>query len=121
MRYSRSPTVCTASWDSTIGNGLSPSDRSEHEITDINRAYLEMGKLSVELLPRCTAWLDTGTFDSLLQAANYVYTVQGRQGLKIGVPEEAAWRRGFISDEQTPGAGRACAQVRIWSLPAGTP
>jgi glucose-1-phosphate thymidylyltransferase len=52
------------------------------------------------VLPRGTAWLDTGTFDSLLQAANYVYTVQERQGLKIGVPEEAAWRRGFISDDE---------------------
>jgi glucose-1-phosphate thymidylyltransferase len=82
-----------------IASGLTPSDRGEYEITDVNRAYLEMGKLSVEVLPRGTAWLDTGTFDSLLQASNYVHTIEERQGLKIGVPEEAAWRRGFISDD----------------------
>ena len=83
-----------------IAAGLSPSDRGEYEITDVNRAYLEMEKLSVEVLPRGTAWLDTGTFDSLLQAANYVHTIEERQGLKIGVPEEAAWRRGFIGDDE---------------------
>jgi glucose-1-phosphate thymidylyltransferase len=83
-----------------IASGLQPSDRGEYEITDVNRAYLEMGKLSVEVLPRGTAWLDTGTFDSLLQASNYIHTIEERQGLKIGVPEEAAWRRGFISDDE---------------------
>jgi glucose-1-phosphate thymidylyltransferase len=83
-----------------IAAGLQPSDRGEYEITDVNRAYMDMGKLSVEVLPRGTAWLDAGTFDSLLQAANYVHTTEERQGLKIGVPEEAAWRRGFISDDQ---------------------
>jgi glucose-1-phosphate thymidylyltransferase len=83
-----------------IAAGLAPSERGEYEITDVNRAYLEMGKLSVEVLPRGTAWLDTGTFDSLLQAANFVHTLEERQGLKIGVPEEAAWRRGFISDDE---------------------
>jgi glucose-1-phosphate thymidylyltransferase len=83
-----------------IAAGLAPSERGEYEITDVNRAYLEMGKLSVEVLPRGTAWLDTGTCDSLLQAGNYVHTIEERQGLKIGVPEEAAWRRGFISDDE---------------------
>jgi glucose-1-phosphate thymidylyltransferase len=83
-----------------IAAGLSPSERGEFEITDVNRAYLEMGKLSVEVLPRGTAWLDTGTCDSLLQAGNYVHTIEERQGLKIGVPEEAAWRRGYVSDEE---------------------
>jgi len=83
-----------------IAAGLSPSERGELEITDVNRAYLEMGKLSVEVLPRGTAWLDTGTCDSLLQAGNYVHTIEERQGLKIGVPEEAAWRRGYIGDEE---------------------
>jgi glucose-1-phosphate thymidylyltransferase len=82
-----------------IAAGLSPSDRGEYEITDINRAYLEQGRLAVEVLPRGTAWLDTGTFDSLLDAGNYVRTIEERQGLKVGVPEEAAWRRGFIDDD----------------------
>jgi glucose-1-phosphate thymidylyltransferase len=83
-----------------VAASLTPSDRGEYEITDVNRAYLEQGKLSVEVLPRGTAWLDTGTFDSLLDAGNYVRTIEERQGLKVGVPEEAAWRRGFIGDDE---------------------
>ncbi|MGK8487972.1 glucose-1-phosphate thymidylyltransferase RfbA [Nocardia asiatica] len=82
-----------------IARSLRPSARGEYEITDINRAYLEQDRLSVDVLARGTAWLDTGTFDSLLDAANYVRTIEERQGLKIGVPEEVAWRMGYIDDE----------------------
>lgn len=89
-----------------IARELKPSDRGEYEITDINRAYLEQGRLNVEVLRRGTAWLDTGTFDSLLDAANYVRTIEERQGLKIGVPEEVAWRMGFIDDDQLAAAAR---------------
>jgi glucose-1-phosphate thymidylyltransferase len=83
-----------------IAQGLTPSPRGEYEITDVNRAYLERGRLQVEVLARGTAWLDTGTFDQMTDAAEYVRTMQRRTGLSIGVPEEVAWRQGFLSDDE---------------------
>ena len=83
-----------------IARSLRKSARGEYEITGVNQTYLSQGRLSVEVLARGTAWLDTGTFDSLLDASDYVRTIERRQGLKIGVPEEIAWREGYIDDAQ---------------------
>jgi glucose-1-phosphate thymidylyltransferase len=89
-----------------IAANLKPSPRGELEITDVNKAYLERGRLNVELMGRGYAWLDTGTPDSLLEAGNFVGTLQRRQGIKISCPEEIAFRNGFIDRAQLQSAGR---------------
>ncbi|MDO3639060.1 glucose-1-phosphate thymidylyltransferase RfbA [Mycolicibacterium arseniciresistens] len=89
-----------------IARSLKPSARGEYEITEVSQTYLEQGRLSVEVLARGTAWLDTGTFDSLLDAGDFVRTIERRQGLKISVPEEIAWRLGLIDDDGLAARGR---------------
>lgn len=95
----------------SIARDLKPSSRGEYEITDVNLAYLRAGRLHAEVLPRGTAWLDTGTFDAMSEAADYVRTVERRTGLKIGAPEEVAWRQGYISDDEL----RSCAEKLVKS------
>lgn len=93
-----------------IARDLEPSARGEYEISDVNAAYLAQGRLRVEVLPRGTAWLDTGTFDSMSEAGEFVRTIERRQGLKIGAPEEVAWRRGWLSDDELRERGAALAK-----------
>jgi glucose-1-phosphate thymidylyltransferase len=83
-----------------IAKNIAPSPRGEYEITDVNRVYLERGSLKVGVMNRGTAWLDTGTFNSLMQAGQFVQVIEERQGLKVGCIEEVAYRMGFISKEQ---------------------
>ena len=89
-----------------IAKSIKPSDRGELEITSVNAAYLESGDLNVEILGRGSAWLDTGSFETLLQAGQFVQTLQARQGLSIACPEEVAWRNGWIDDSKLAEIGR---------------
>lgn len=102
-------------YDSTVckrANELKPSARGEYEITDLNKTYLQEGSLKVELFGRGFAWLDTGNCDSLLEASNFVETIQNRQGFYVACIEEIAWRNGWISDEQLLELGNAMKQTK---------
>ena len=94
-----------------IARGVRPSPRGELEISSVNQTYLEQGGLNVQVMQRGYAWLDTGTHDSLLEASQFIATLEHRQGLKIGCPEEIAWRSGFISSEQLQGLAEPLAKT----------
>ena len=102
----------------SIAQALRPSARGELEITDLNAEYLRRGSLEVELLGRGFAWLDTGTPDSLMQASQYVGSLEQRQGLRVGVPEEVAFRMGFIGRRRAGAGGRRAERVGVRQLPA---
>jgi glucose-1-phosphate thymidylyltransferase len=93
-----------------IAKSLKPSSRGEYEITDVNKAYLEQNKLSVSIMSRGTAWLDTGTIDSLTQASQFIQVIEQRQGFKIGCPEEIGYRMGFLSADQLRVQGEKLAK-----------
>ena len=93
-----------------IAHSIKPSKRGELEITDVNRIYLERGDLSVEMMGRGMAWLDTGTHDSLLEASHFIQTIERRQGLKVGSPEEVAWYMEWIDNEQLRGLAQPLAK-----------
>jgi glucose-1-phosphate thymidylyltransferase len=93
-----------------IARSIRPSARGEYEITDVNRIYLERGKLDVQVLGRGDAWLDTGTHESLLEAGQFIQTLEKRQGLKVACPEEIAWRKGWIDDQDLRNLARPLAK-----------
>ena len=94
----------------SLARSLKPSPRGELEITDLNRLYLERGDLSVEIMGRGYAWLDTGTHESMLEASQFIATLEKRQGLKVACPEEIAWRQGWIDDGQMAALAAALAK-----------
>ena len=119
----RAPTPCPACTSTTadvvdVARGITPSARGELEITAVNEHYLRQGRLTVTVLDRGTAWLDTGTFASLRQATEFVSVVEERQGLKIGCIEEVAWRNGWLDDDGLRRGRRAAGQERLRRLPA---
>jgi len=93
-----------------VAKGLKPSPRGELEITDVNKHYLEQGKLDVQVMGRGHAWLDTGTHESLIEAGLFIQTIEKRQGLKVGCPEEIAWRRGWITNDQLSALAKPLAK-----------
>ena len=101
-----------------LHKNLKPSPRGEYEITDVNKEYLKAGKLKVSILDRGTAWLDTGTFDSLMQASQFVQVIEQRQGIKIACIEEIAYRKGFINAEiNLKTMAQPLLEKRLWTIP----
>ena len=128
-RWWRSPSSRAATWRCPGSTSTGPTSssgprrsrrppRGELEITDLNRGYLDEGRLTVEVLPRGSAWLDSGTFEALNDAGNYVRTLEARQGTKVAAPEEVAWRMGYIDDAQLARLGEDAARQRLRRLPA---
>lgn len=101
-----------------MAKSLTPSERGELEITDINRIYMQQGRLSVAMMRRGYARLDTGTHQSMIEASNFIATIEERQGLKVSCPEEIAFRRGFIDAEQLRVLAEPLKKDRVWSVSA---